>query len=161
MINIGDKAPDFKTTTESGEKFKLSDYRGKKIVLYWYVKDNTTGCQAQSCSLRDNYTVFTDNDTLVFGIAPGTQKTHQSFKEKNNLPFPLLMDEDDEIAKLYGVWQKKKMYGKEYMGIERTTFLIDEKGKIAKIIGKHPDGIEKVDTKEHAEQVIRVWNLKL
>jgi len=161
VIKIGDKAPDFKTITENGEKFKLSDYRGKKVLLYWYVKDNTTGCQAQSCSLRDNYKVFVDNDTVVFGIAPGTQKTHQSFKEKNNLPFPLLMDENNEIAKLYDIWQKKKMYGKEYMGIERTTFLIDEKGKIAKIIGNHPDGEEKVQTKEHAEQVIRVWGLKL
>ena len=161
MVKIGQKAPDFKTTTESGEKFKLSDYKGKKVLLYWYVKDNTSGCQAQSCSLRDNYEVFQDNDVLVFGIAPGTEKTHQSFKSKNNLPFPLLMDEDNEIAKLYDVWQKKKMYGKEFMGIERTSFLIDEQGKISKIIGKHPEGEEKVQTREHADQVIRVWGLKL
>ena len=161
MIRIGDKAPDFKTTTESGEPFKLSDYKGKKVVLYWYVKDNTSGCQAQSCSLRDSYDIFQEKDVLVFGIAPGTEKTHQSFKSKNDLPFPLLMDEDNTIAKLYDVWQKKKMYGKEYMGIERTTFLIDEKGKITKIIGKHPEGVEKVQTKEHAEQILRVWDLKL
>ena len=160
MIKVGDKAPDFETTTESGEKFKLSDYKGKKVVLYWYVKDNTSGCQAQSCSLRDNYDLFQDNKVLVFGIAPGTEKTHQSFKNKNNLQFPLLMDEDNAIAKLFDVWQKKKMYGKEYMGVVRTTFLIDEKGFVEGIFGG-PEGIEKVNTKEHANQVIKFWELKI
>lgn len=160
MIKVGDKAPDFETTTESGEKFKLSDYKGKKVVLYWYVKDNTSGCQAQSCSLRDNYDLFQDNKVLVFGIAPGTEKTHQSFKSKNNLQFPLLMDEDNAIAKLFDVWQKKKMYGKEYMGVVRTTFLIDEKGFVESIFGG-PEGIEKVNTKEHADQVIKFWELKI
>ncbi|TFG32690.1 thioredoxin-dependent thiol peroxidase [Candidatus Thorarchaeota archaeon] len=160
LVKVGDRAPLFTTTTESGEKFKLSDYKGKKIVLYWYVKDNTPGCQAQSCSLRDNYEVFSDNDTVVVGIAPGTAKSHQSFKEKNNLPFPLLLDEDNKIAQLYGVWGKKSMYGKEYEGIIRTTFLIDEKGKIASILGGS-EGIEKVNTKAHADQIVKVWNLKV
>ncbi len=159
MLKKGDKAPDFESTTESGEKFKLSDHRGKKIVLYWYVKDNTKGCQAESVSFRDNYPQFLENGIEVFGIAPGTQKTHQNFKEKNNLQFPLLMDENHEIAEKYGVWQKKKMYGKEYMGIQRTTFLIDENGKIEDVFG--PNGVEKVKTKEHADQVIEHWNLSL
>jgi peroxiredoxin Q/BCP len=145
---------------ESGKKFKLSDYKGKKVILYWYVKDNTKGCQAQSCSLRDNFDVFTGNDAEVFGIAPGTEKTHKSFKEKNNLPFPLLIDEDNKIAELYGVWGKKQMYGKEYMGIIRTTFLIDENGKVEGIFGG-PEGLEKVKTKVHADQIINFWGLKL
>lgn len=160
MLRVGNKAPDFQTTTESGEEFKLSDYRGEKLVLYWYVKDNTTGCQAESCSLRDSYDVFQSNEIRVFGIGPGSEKTHQSFKSKNKLPFPLLMDENNEIAELYDVWGKKKMYGKEYMGIIRTTFLIDENGKIEGIFGG-PDGIEKVKTKKHADQVIGFWELKL
>ena len=160
MLKIGDKAPAFSTTTETGEGFKLSDYKGQKVALIWYVKDNTSGCQAQLCSMRDNYDDFTGKNVEVFVIAPGSQKTHQSFKEKNNLQFPLLMDEENEIAKKYGVWAKKKMYGKEYMGIVRTTFLIDEKGKIESIIGG-PEGVEKVNTKEHADQVMKVWSLKV
>lgn len=160
MVKVGDIAPIFTTLTDSGEKFKLSDHKGKKVVLYWYVKDNTSGCQAQSCSLRDSYEIFADNNTVVVGIAPGNAKSHQSFKQKNNLPFPLLLDEDNKIAKLYGVWGKKSMYGKEYEGIIRTTFLIDEKGKIASILGGS-EGVAAVDTEKHADQIIKVWNLKL
>jgi len=160
MIKIGDKAPDFKTTTESGDRFRLSNQKGKKVFLYFYPKDNTTGCKAEACSIRDSYKVFEGNDIPVFGVSGGTAKSHQSFKEKNDLPFPLLMDEDFEIAKLYDVYQTKKMYGKEYLGIVRTTFLIDEKGKVEGIFGG-PEGVEKVKTKEHAEQVIKFWGLKL
>ena len=160
MVKIGNKAPEFSTTTETGEKFKLSDYKGKKVALVWYVKDNTPGCQAQVCSLRDSYKALQGQNVEVFAIAPGTQKTHQSFKAKNNVPFPLLMDEDNKIAELYGVWQEKQMYGKKYMGVVRTTFLIDEKGKIESILGGD-EGVEKVNTKQHAEQVMQVWNLKL
>ncbi len=160
MIKIGDKAPDFKTTTESGEKFKLSDHKGRKVFLYFYPKDNTTGCKAEACSIRDSYNVFEGSNIPVFGVSGGTAKSHQSFKEKNNLPFPLLMDEEFEIAKLYDVYQTKTMYGKEYLGIVRTTFLIDEKGKVEGIFGG-PEGIEKVNTKEHADQIIKFWGLKL
>lgn len=160
MLKTGDKAPDFTTTTESGEKIKLSSFKGKKIFLYFYPKDNTSGCQAEACSIRDSYDVFEKSEIPVFGVSGGTAKSHQSFKDKNDLPFPLLMDEDFEIAKLYDVYKKKKMYGKEYMGIERTTFLIDEKGKIEGIFGGS-EGIEKVKTKEHADQVIKFWDLKL
>jgi len=160
MLKIGDKAPNFTTTTESGDKFKLSSLKGKKVFLYFYPKDNTPGCQAEACSIRDNYAAFEKSDIPVFGVSGGTAKSHLSFKEKNNLPFPLLMDEEFEIAKLYGVYVTKKMYGKEYLGIERTTFLIDEKGKIEGIFGG-PEGIEKVETKTHADQIIKFWNLKL
>ncbi len=160
MLKIGDKAPNFETTTESGEKVKLNSLRGKKVFLYFYPKDNTPGCQAEACSIRDNFEVFKNSDIPVFGVSGGTEKSHKSFKEKNDLPFPLLMDEEFEIAKLYDVYTTKKMYGKEYLGIERTTFLIDEKGKIEGIFGG-PEGIDKVKTSEHADQVIKFWNLKL
>ena len=160
MLKIGDTAPDFTTTTESGDTIKLSSFKGKKIFLYFYPKDNTPGCQAESCSIRDSYDVFEKSDIPVFGISGGTEKSHKSFKEKNNLPFPLLMDEEFEIAKLYDVYQTKKMYGKEYLGIVRTTFLIDEKGIIEGVFGG-PEGIEKVMTKTHANQIIKFWELKL
>jgi peroxiredoxin Q/BCP len=160
MLKIGDKAPNFTTTTESGDTIKLSSFKGKKIFLYFYPKDNTSGCQEEACSIRDSYDVFERSDIPVFGISGGTDKSHKSFKEKNNLPFPLLMDEEFEIAKLYDVYQTKKMYGKEYLGIVRTTFLIDEKGKIEGIFGG-PEGIEKVKTKTHADQIIKFWDLKL
>lgn len=160
MLKIGDKAPNFTTTTESGEKIKLSSFKGRKIFLYFYPKDNTSGCQEEACSIRDRYEFFKKSDIPVFGISGGTEKSHKSFKDKNNLPFPLLMDEEFEIAKLYDVYQTKKMYGKEYLGIVRTTFLIDEKGKIEGIFGG-PEGIEKVETKTHADQIIKFWDLKL
>jgi peroxiredoxin Q/BCP len=160
MLKIGDKAPNFSTTTESGEKFRLTTLKGKKVFLYFYPKDNTTGCQQEACSIRDRFEVFKKSDIPVFGVSGGGAKSHQSFKNKNNLPFPLLMDEDFKIAKLYDVYKKKSMYGKEYMGIDRTTFLIDEKGKIEGIFGG-PEGIDKVKTAEHADQVIDFWKLKL
>ena len=160
MLKIGDKAPDFTTTSESGETIKLSSFKGNKVFLYFYPKDNTSGCQAEACSIRDNYNVFEKSDIPVFGVSGGTEKSHKSFIDKNNLPFPLLMDKEFEIANLYKVYKKKSMYGKEYMGIERTTFLIDEKGKIEGIFGG-PEGIEKVKTKTHADQVIQFWKLNL
>jgi len=160
MLKIGDEAPDFTTSTESGKKIMLDSFKGKKIFLFFYPKDNTSGCQAEACSIRDSYDVFEESDIPVFGISGGTEKSHKSFIDKNNLPFPLLMDEAFEIAKLYDVYQTKKMYGKDYLGIVRTTFLIDEQGKIEGIFGG-TEGIEKVKTKEHATQVIKFWKLKL
>ena len=159
MIKIGERAPEFSTTTESGDTVSLSDFKGKKVFLFFYPKDNTPGCKAEACSIRDNFEVFRGSDISVFGISGGTAKSHQSFIDKNELPFPLLMDEDFEIAKLYNVYKPKKMYGKEYLGIVRTTFLINETGKVEGIFG--PEGIEKVKTKEHANQVIQFWGLKL
>jgi peroxiredoxin Q/BCP len=160
MLEKGDQAPDFTTPTENGKEIKLSSFKGRKIFLFFYPKDNTSGCQAEACSIRDNYDVFEKSDIPVFGISGGTEKSHKSFIKKNNLPFPLLMDEEFEIAKLYGVYQKKQMYGKEYLGIVRTTFLIDEQGKIEGIFGGTA-GIEKVKTKTHADQIINFWELKL
>ena len=160
MLKIGDKAPDFTTTTESGETVKLSSFKGKRVFIYFYPKDNTPGCKAESCSIRDSYDVFEKSDIPVFGISGGTAKSHKNFIDKNNLPFPLLMDEEFEIAKLYDVYHPKKMYGKEFLGIVRTTFLIDENGIVEGIFGG-PEGIEKVKTKTHADQVIKFWDLKL
>lgn len=160
MIKIGDKAPEFSTTTEIGEPVKLSDLKGKKVFLFFYPKDNTPGCKAEACSIRDQFDVFKNSDIPVFGVSGGNEKSHQSFIDKNELPFPLLMDEEFEIAKLYDVYQKKQMYGKEYLGIVRTTFLIDETGKVASIFGGS-EGIEKVKTQVHANQVIQFWGLKL
>ncbi|MDF1538962.1 MAG: peroxiredoxin [Candidatus Thorarchaeota archaeon] len=160
MLKKGDKAPDFTTTTESEEKFKLSAHRGMKVMIFFYPKDDTPGCAAESCSIRDSWSFFSKARIPVYGISGGTSKSHQKFREKYDLPFPLLMDEEFRIAKIFGVYKKKKMYGKEYMGIERTTFLIDERGNIEGIFGG-TDGIEKVKTKEHASQVIQYWGLKL
>lgn len=160
MLKQGDKAPDFKTTTENKEKFKLSDHKGMKIMIFFYPKDDTPGCTAEACSIRDSWSAFTRARIPVYGISGGTAKSHQKFKKKYDLPFPLLMDEEFQIAKLFGVYKEKKMYGKEYMGIERTTFLINERGNIEGIFGG-PESREKVKTKEHANQVIRFWDLKL
>ena len=160
MLKIGDDAPDFTTTTESGETIRLSEFKGKKVFLFFYPKDNTPGCKAEVCSIRDEYNVFEKSDIPVFGVSGGTAKSHQSFIEKNDVPFSLLMDEEFKIAKLYDVYQKKSMYGKEYLGIVRTTFLINETGKVEGIFGG-PEGVEKVKTKEHADQVIKFWDLKL
>ncbi len=159
MTNVGERAPDFETKTESGEKFRLSSLKGRRIMLYFYPKDDTPGCTEEACSIRDSYAAFEKSSIPVFGISGGNAKSHQSFKKKNNLQFPLLMDEDFRIAKLFGVYVKKTMYGKEYMGIERTTFLIDEDGKVQGVFG--PTGLEKVKTKEHADQVLNFWGLKI
>jgi peroxiredoxin Q/BCP len=160
MVKVGDKAPDFETTTESGEKFRLSRLKGKRILLYFYPKDDTPGCTAEACSIRDSYTAFAGNNAVVYGVSGGSSKSHQDFKKKYNLPFPLLMDEDFRISKLYGVYGVKQLYGKDYMGIERTSFLINQEGKVEAIFGG-PEGMDKVDTKEHASQVLKVWGLKL
>jgi peroxiredoxin Q/BCP len=160
MVKVGDKAPDFETTSEKGEKFKLSRLKGKRVLLYFYPQDDTPGCTAEACSIRDRYASFAQMNAAVYGVSGGSDKSHQSFKMKYDLPFPLLMDEDFRIAKLYGVYKMKQMYGKDYMGIERTSFLINQEGKVEGIFGG-PEGIEKVDTKEHAKQVLTFWGLKV
>ncbi|MBD3406498.1 MAG: redoxin domain-containing protein [Candidatus Lokiarchaeota archaeon] len=157
MPSIGDQAPDFETVDESGEKFKLSDYRGQKIVLYFYPKDETPGCTAEACSIRDSYTIFQDSDIPIFGVSGGDAKSHIKFKEKYNLPFPLLMDENLEIAELYGAKSRLSILG---LGVKRITYLIDEEGKIEAIFGGS-EGIEKVKSSQHAEQITSYWGLKL
>ena len=147
MLKKGDKAPDFTATTDGGETVKLKDLRGKKVVLYFYPKDNTPGCTQEACDFRDSITKFRRKGVVVLGVSPDSVKSHKKFKAKFDLPFPLLADEDHAIAEAYGAWQEKSMYGKKYMGIVRSTFLIDEKGKIAEV---H----EKVKVKGHVDQLL-------
>jgi peroxiredoxin Q/BCP len=146
-LNIGDKAPNFSCKNEKGELVALKDFKGKNLVLYFYPKDDTPGCTAEACDLRDNYQSFLSKGFEILGVSPDSEKKHQKFIDKHELPFSLLADEDHAVAEAYGVWGEKSMYGKKYMGILRTTFVIDEKGKLSNII-------EKVDTKAHSKQLI-------
>ena len=130
-LQVGDLAPDFTATTDDVATVSLSDYRGKRVVLYFYPKDDTPGCTTQACGFRDNYPVIEEKNAVVLGVSPDSAKSHQKFKTKFDLPFTLLVDEDHAIAEAYGVWAEKSMYGKKYMGIERSHFIIDENGKIA------------------------------
>jgi thioredoxin-dependent peroxiredoxin len=146
-LTIGSPAPDFKTTDQDGKQVSLSDLKGKKVVLYFYPKDMTPGCTAESCSLRDNYKALQKAGYEVFGISSDDEKSHRKFIAKEKLPFSLLADVDKSVHHLYGTWIEKSMYGRKYMGTARVTYLIDEKGIISEII-------EKVDTKNHAEQIL-------
>lgn len=146
-LKIGDKAPNFNTEDQDGNAIKLVDFKGSKVILYFYPKDNTPGCTAQACNLTDNHDLLLKNGYKVLGVSADSAKSHQKFKEKYNLPFPLLMDEDKKIIQDYGVWGEKKFMGKIYDGIHRMTFVIDGKGVIEDII-------EKVKTKDHATQII-------
>lgn len=146
MLDAGDKAPDFNGTDQNGERISLSDFKGKKVILYFYPKDNTTGCTAEACSLRDGYAELVRRDFSVVGVSPDSEKSHRGFAEKNALRFPLISDPDKLIANAYGVWGQKKFMGREYMGILRTTFVIDEHGIIEKVFAK-------VNTKDHFGQI--------
>lgn len=141
-------APNFEAKIETGETIKLSDYSGKKVVLYFYPKDATPGCTAQACNLRDNYDALLKAGYVVLGISSDDEKSHKKFIEKQNLPFPLIADTDLKVHEAYGTWVEKSMYGRKYMGTARTTFVIDEQGKIAEVI-------EKVDTKNHTAQILK------
>jgi peroxiredoxin Q/BCP len=157
MLQIGDEAPDFETEDDTGKKFKLSEYRGQKLVLYFYPKDFTPGCTAEACSIRDSYQLFEGSGIPIFGISGGTAELHQKFRKKHKLPFNILMDEDLSIAKLYDTYSKLDILG---IGVKRVTYLIDEKGKIEAIFGGS-EGLEKVKSSEHAEQIANYWGLKL
>ncbi|WP_100627491.1 thioredoxin-dependent thiol peroxidase [Algoriphagus formosus] len=148
LLEVGQMAPDFEAKIESGETIKLSDFKGKKVILYFYPKDNTPGCTAQACNLRDNYEALQKAGYVVLGISSDSEKSHQKFIEKQSLPFSLIADEDKTVHELYGTWVEKSMYGRKYMGTARTTFVIDEEGKIEEII-------EKVKTKDHTAQIIK------
>lgn len=148
QLNIGDKAPDFEGKDQNGNTVKLSDYRGKKVILYFYPKDNTSGCTAQACNLRDNHTDLQQQGYEVIGVSTDSEKSHQNFIAKHELPFTLIADTEKEIVQQYGVWQEKSMYGRKYMGTMRYTFVIDEEGNIEDIITK-------VKTKEHSAQIIK------
>ncbi|WP_019986934.1 thioredoxin-dependent thiol peroxidase [Rudanella lutea] len=147
-LKPGDPAPDFETTDQNGHPLKLSDYRGKKVVLYFYPKDDTSGCTAQACNLRDNYAQLQAAGYDVLGVSIDGEKSHQKFIGKYELPFSLIADTDRQVVEAYGVWQEKSMYGRKYMGTVRTTFLIDENGIITDII-------DKVDTKKHTDQILK------
>lgn len=147
-LHIGDKAPDFEGKDQDGKVVKLSDYQGKKVVIYFYPKDNTPGCTAQACNLRDNYPQLQEAGYEIIGISTDSEASHQKFKEKQQLPFTLIADEDRVIHEKYDVWKEKSMYGRKYMGTMRTTFLINEDGKIEEIITK-------VKTKDHTKQIIK------
>lgn len=147
-LKVGNIAPDFEAKNEKGELIKLSDYRGKKVVLYFYPKDATPGCTAQACNLRDNYDALLKAGYIVLGVSSDAEKSHQKFIEKQALPFSLIADTDLKVHEAYGTWVEKSMYGRKYMGTARTTFVIDEQGKIAEVI-------EKVDTKDHTAQILK------
>lgn len=129
-LRPGDPAPDFETVDERGQRVALKDLRGRKVVLYFYPKDNTSGCTAQACSFRDRYPEIEEKNAVVLGVSPDSAKSHQGFKSKFSLPFSLLVDADHKIAEAYGVWREKSMYGRKYMGILRSHFVIDEDGKL-------------------------------
>lgn len=147
-LAVGDKAPAIHAKDQHGNDIELEDFKGSKIVLYFYPKDNTPGCTAEACSLRDNYDALLKQGYKVIGVSPDDEKSHQKFTDKYDLPFPLIPDTQKKVLNDYGVWGRKKFMGREYDGVIRTTFVIDEDGKIAEII-------EKVDTKKHAGQILK------
>ena len=146
-LKAGDKAPNFEGVDQDGKTHKLEDYSGKKLIVYFYPKDNTPGCTAESCNLRDNYELMQKQGYEILGVSQDSEKSHQKFIEKHQLPFALLADTDHKVHEAFGTWGEKKMYGKTYMGTLRTTFVIDETGTISEVI-------EKVKTKDHAAQIL-------
>jgi peroxiredoxin Q/BCP len=146
-LSIGDKAPDFQSKDQNGNPISLSNFKGKKVVLYFYPKDNTPGCTAESCNLRDNYSQFQKSGFEILGVSSDNEKSHQKFIEKFELPFPLIADTDKTVHEAYGTWVEKSMYGRKYMGTARTTFVIDGNGILTDII-------EKVNTKDHTSQLL-------
>ena len=146
-LKKGDKAPNFSGLDQEGKKHSLQDYQGKKLVVFFYPKASTPGCTAEACDLRDNFERFTSNNYALLGVSADSAKAQTKFIEKYDLPFPLLADEDKSVIQAFGVWGPKKFMGKEYDGIHRTTFIIDEKGIIEEVI-------DKVKTKEHANQIL-------
>jgi peroxiredoxin Q/BCP len=152
-LNEGDKAPDFKTTDQNGEAISLKDFKGQKVALFFYPEDDTPTCTVEACNLRDNYTILKQKGIAVLGVSPDSEKKHKKFEKKYKLPFTLLVDEDKKIANKYGVWGEKQLFGIHYMGIRRTTFLINEKGKIEHII-------RRVLSKKHTQQILDTWELE-
>jgi peroxiredoxin Q/BCP len=151
MLKEGSAAPAFKTTDGEGNEFRLKDLRGQKVVLYFYPKDDTPGCTKEACSFRDAFADFEKSGIKVLGISPDNERAHKKFAQKYKLPFTLLTDADHSISEAYGSYGEKKFMGRTYMGVKRTTFLIDEKGKIKRIF-------EKVKPDEHAQEVFAAFN---
>jgi peroxiredoxin Q/BCP len=150
-IKEGTKAPAFTGVDQNGNTVKLNDFTGKKVILYFYPKDNTPGCTAEACNLRDNYNSLLKKGFAVIGVSPDSEKSHKGFVTKYSLPFLIIADTSKKILSDYGVWGEKKMYGRSYMGVIRTTFIIDEKGIVEKIIPK-------VETATHTEQIFKLYN---
>ena len=152
MITLleGDKAPAFRSTDQNGKPVSLSDFKGKKVVLYFYPEDDTPTCTVEACNLRDNYTLLKQKGMVILGVSPDDEKKHKKFEQKFHLPFTLIADSDKTIIDKYGVWGEKNLYGRKYMGLHRTTFLIDEKGIIKKIF-------KKPRSKMHSEEILEVW----
>ncbi len=153
MLKVGDKAPDFSSVDQNGEKISLKDFKGQRVVLYFYPKDNTPGCTKEACSFRDGSAIYKKKKIKVIGVSPDSEASHQKFISKFDLKFTLVADKDHKVADLYESWGKKKFMGREYMGVLRRTFLIDEKGKIVHIF-------EKVDVAEHADEVLAAFGEK-
>jgi peroxiredoxin Q/BCP len=149
-LKVGDKAPDFKGKDQNGKEQSLQRYKGQKIALYFYPRDATPTCTVEACNLRDNYGALQQEGIIVLGVSTDDEKSHKKFEQKHQLPFPLIADTDLTIVKAYGVWQWKKFMGKTFEGTVRTTFLINEQGKIAHIVNK-------VKSKEHAAQILSLW----
>lgn len=149
-LKEGIKAPTFTGIDQNGNTVELNDFKGKKVILYFYPKDNTPGCTAEACSLRDNYDTILKKGFAIVGVSPDSEKSHKSFATKFTLPFPLIADTSKKILNDYGVWGEKKMYGKSYLGVIRTTFIIDENGIIEKILTK-------VNTAGHAQQLLDIY----
>lgn len=150
VLKEGSKAPVFKAVDQDGKEVSLADYKGKKLVLYFYPQDDTPTCTVQACNLRDNYSLLKKKGYQVLGVSPDSVKSHKKFGNKFDLPFPLLADGDKKIINKYGLWQEKQLFGRKYMGVVRTTFLIDEEGKIFKII-------DRPVSKNHAEEIVEAW----
>ncbi|MBG0782102.1 MAG: thioredoxin-dependent thiol peroxidase [Bacteroidales bacterium] len=151
MLQKGDKAPVFSGTDQNGNAITLDSFKGKKVVLYFYPKDNTPGCTKEACNLRDNYQDLIDKGFAIVGVSPDSEKSHQNFAARFDLPFPLLADPKLEIIKAYGAWGEKNMYGKKYEGLLRTTFIINEEGEIDEVI-------KKVKTDDHTNQIFKLYN---
>ena len=149
-LTEGNKAPAFKSKDQNGKSVSLADYKGKKIVLYFYPEDDTETCTIQACNLRDNFSLLKKHGFVVLGVSPDEEKKHKKFETKYDLPFTLIADADHTIIDKYGVWGPKQLYGRTYMGLHRTTFLIDEKGIIQKIFLKPK-------SKQHTEEILKAW----
>ena len=147
ILKVGQTAPEFSLNDQDGNTHSLADYRGQKVLLYFYPKDDTSGCTTEACNFRDDYSAYQKAGVVILGVSPDDEDSHTKFRTKYDLPFTLLADTEKQVVELYGVWGQKKMYGKEYMGVYRTTYLIDEEGKIIKVF-------EDVKPAEHSAEVL-------
>ncbi len=151
LLIVGAEVPDVEVPDQDGQPVNLKNFKGEKLIVFFYPKDNSPSCTKEACSLRDHHDTFTEHGYKVFGVSPDSQKAHQNFINKQNLPYSLLSDPEHELTKAFGAWGEKKMYGKTYMGLLRSTFVVDEEGMISHVVPK-------VKTKEHAEQLLEMLN---